>query len=50
MKPQIKIYRDNKLDFMQTYKPVIHDKLVSFGNKLDRLVVTGRWADPEQAE
>lgn len=40
---QIKVYRDNKIDRLQTYKPVVREKLTNFALKVDYFFVNNEW-------
>lgn len=41
--PQIKIYRDGKLSYTETYRPVIKQKIVKLGNSIDYFFVNHEW-------
>jgi hypothetical protein len=48
-KTYITIYRDGRLSRWDTYKPIIHDKLVTLGNRVDYWFTHyGEWPDNEQ--
>jgi len=49
-KQVFQIYRDGQLSRIETYKPILKQKLINFGNKIDRFIVEGHWpqADSEQ--
>lgn len=45
----LKIYRDGQLSRWETYKPVLHAKMVTFGNKINYWFESqGHW--PSDAE